>query len=337
MEARLPAVESTMAHLQDYADAPGSPSPRTSTRPGRASRAARAAVAEGQAATAAGDSPRVAAAARVGQEALAQAGAFLDAIERLSAELDQARDKVAAEIADAEADLARARAAAPSDPPDPAQPARLAEAEALLADAREEIGEPKPDVAAAYAKARRANEIADEVLAGIRTAAEQRAALAARLDTSIRGAQATVTRASDFIATRRGGVGGEARTRLAEAGRHLDQAVSAGAVDPAAGIREAEAASRLANEALAIAQRDYGGYDDPWRGGRGGSGGGGGGDIGAAIIGGIIGGMLSGGGRGGGFPGVPGGGGGWGGGGRGGGGGSFGGGGGGRGGGSGRW
>ena len=127
-------------------------------------------------------------------------------------------------------------------------------------------------MAAAYAKARRANEIADEVLAGIRTAAEQQAALAARLDTSIRGAQATVTRASDYVATRRGGVGGEARTRLAEAARHLDQAVAAGAADPAAGIREAEAASRLANEALAIAQRDYGGWDDPWRGGRGGGG-----------------------------------------------------------------
>jgi uncharacterized membrane protein YgcG len=337
VEARIPAVEATMAHLQDYADAAWQAvAPNLDEARARLA-AARAAVTEGEAAAAVGDTARVAAAARVGQEAVGQAAAFLDAIERLSAELDEARDKVSAEIADAEADLARAKAAAATSSGDPGLPGRLAEVEALLAGARQEIGVPKPDVAAAYAKARRANEIADEVLAGIRTAAEQRAALTARLETSIRGAQATVTRASDYVANHRGGVGGEARTRVAEAARHLDAAVASGAMDPAAGIGEAETAARLANEALALAQRDYGGWEDPWRGGRGGGsgGGGGGGDIAAAIIGGIIGGMLSGGGRGGGG-GFPGGGGGWGGGGRSGGGGSFGGG-GSRGGGGGRW
>ena len=343
VEDRLPAVERTMAHLREYADSAWEAiAPNLDEARGRLE-AARAAVADGEASRAAGDLSRTAAATRVGQEAIAQAAGFLDAVERLSAELDEARDKVTGEIADAEADLVRARSAAAREPVDPGISGRLAEAESLLADAREEIGVPKPDVAAGYAKARRANEIADEVLAGIRTAAEQRAAMAARLDTSIRGAQATLTRASDYVATRRGGVGQEARTRLAEADRRLKQAVAVGATDPAAGVREAESATRLANEALSLAQRDYGGWDDPWRGGRGGRGGGprgggGGGDVAAAIIGGIIGGMLSGGGRGGGGfgGGFPGGGGGWGGGGRGGGGGSFGGG-GSRGGGGGRW
>ena len=146
-----------------------------------------------------------------------------------------------------------------------------------------------------------------------------------------------MTRASDYVANHRGGVGGEARTRIAEAARHLDAAVASGAADPAAGIEEAETAARLANEALALAQRDYDGWDDPWRGGRGGrGGGGGGGDLATAIVGGIIGGMLSGGGGGGGFR--VGGGGGWGGGGRSSGGGGFGaGGGGGRSSGGGRW
>jgi uncharacterized membrane protein YgcG len=315
VEGRFAAVQETMAHLAEYADASWQAVATNLDQARSRVAAARAAIAEGEAATAAADGPRIAAAARVGQEAAAQAGGFLDAIEHLSAELDQARDRVAAEIADAEADLGRAKGAAGSAAADPEVSARIAEAEALLADARRDIGHPKPDVAAAYRRARSANEIADGVLAGIRTAAEQRAAMAARLDTSIRGAQATLTRASDYVATRRGGVGGEARTRLAEAERHLDQAVATGSTDPASGIREAEQATRLANEALALAQRDYGGWDDPWRGGgsgpRGG-GGGGGGDVAAAIIGGIIGGMLSGGGRGGGFPG---GGGGWGGGG----------------------
>jgi hypothetical protein len=338
VEARLPSVEATMAHLQDYADASWEAvAPNLDEARGRIS-ASRAAIAEGASAATAGDGARVAAAARVGQEAIAQAGAFLDAVEHLAAELDQARDRVTAEITDAEADLARARAASSAAPGDPGVAEPLAEVDALLTAARADIGHPKPDVGAAYAKARKANETVDQVLAGIRTAAEQRAALAARLDTSIRGAQATLTRASDYVTNHRGGVGQEARTRLAEAQRHLEQAVAQGAADPAAGVREAEQSARLANEALSLAQRDYGGWDDPWRGGRGGpgggGGGGGGGDIAAAIIGGIIGGMLAGGGRGGG--GFPGGGGGWGGGGRSGGGGSFGGG-GSRGGGGGRW
>ncbi len=347
VEGRVPGVERTMAKLREYADSAWEAVASNLDEARARLEAAHAAVADGEASKATGDLSRTAAATRVGQEAVAQASGFLDAIERLATELEQARDQVTAELAEAEADLARARAAVPSQPADPAITGRLAEAATLLDEARQEIGVPKPDVAAAYAKARRGNEIADEVLAGIRTAAEQRATMAARLDTSIRGAQATLTRASDYVANRRGGVGQEARTRLAEADRHLKQAVAVGAADPAAGVREAEAATRLANDALGLAQRDYGAWDDPWRGGRDGrgggprqgGGGGGGGDVAAAIIGGIIGGMLSGGRRGGGGlgGGFPGGGGGWGGGGRGGGGGGFGGGGGSRGGGGGRW
>jgi uncharacterized membrane protein YgcG len=300
VEARFPAVETTMTHLQDYADSSWQAvATNLDEARGRAA-AARAAVVQGQAATTASDSPRVAAATRVGQTAAAQAGAFLDAIEHLSGELDLARDHVSTEIAAAEADLARARAAADTAPVDPTIGARITEAEGLLADARRDIGHPKPDVAAAYAKARQANQIGDEVLAGIRSAAEQRAAIAARLQTSIRGAQATVTRATDYVANHRGGVGGDARTRIAEASRHLDLAVASGATDPTAGIQEAETATRLANEALALAQHDYERYDDPWHGRpQGGGGSGGGSDVAGAIIGSIIGSILSGGGGGG--------------------------------------
>lgn len=317
VEARVSSVAATMEHLKGYAEVSWQAvAPNLDEARSRVA-AARAAVGEGQVAASAGDRARTAAAVHVGQEAVARAGAFLDAVEHLAAELDLARDRVATEIADAEADLARARASAPAGAADPEIPVRLAEAEALLAAARRDLSSPGPDVAAAYGKARRANEIADAVLAGLRTAAEQRAALAARLETTIRGAQATVTRATEYVANHRGGVGGEARTRVAEAARHLEAAAATGAVDPAAGIREAEVAARLANEALALAQRDYDGWDDPWRGGggRGGGGRGGGGEVAAALIGGLIGGILSGSGRGGGFPGGLGGGGGWGGGG----------------------
>lgn len=312
VEARIPPTEQTMTHLREYADASWQAVTTNLDEARTRLAAVRAAVTEGEAARAAGDGHRLTAATKAGQDALGQAGAFLHGIERLAKELDDARDRVAAELADAEADLARAKATVGAAPADPGLTGRLAEAEALLAQARSDLAPPKPDVASAYRRARQANEIADAILATIRTAQEEQARLTARLDSSIRSAQATLTRASDYVATRRGGVGGEARTRLAEAGRHVDQAVALGAADPAAGVREAEEATRLANEALAIAQRDYDGWDDPWRGG---GRGGGGSDIAAAVIGGIIGGMLSGGGRGGGFPGRGGFGGGWGGGG----------------------
>jgi uncharacterized membrane protein YgcG len=293
VEERIPAIEATMARLGEYADhswravAPNLEEARARVA------AARAALAEGEKATAAGDTLRVSAAARAGQEAIAQANAFLDAVAHLAAELDQARDRVAGEIAEAEADLARARAAAATAQVQPGLPGQIAEVEALLAGARRDISPPKPDVASAYARARRANEIADQVLAGIRSAAEERAALASRLDTSIRGAQAAVTRAADYVATHRRGVGRRARTRLAEAERHLEQAVPAGRSDPAAGIREADLAARLADEALALAQDDYDDWDDPWHGGRrrrpNDSA-----DVAAVIVSGVIGGLLGG-------------------------------------------
>lgn len=311
-EARIPAAEATLARLGEYADhswravAPNLEEARARVA------AARAALAEGEKATAAGDALRVAAAARAGQEAIGQANAFLEAIAHLVAELDQARDRVTGEIAEAEADLARARAAAAAAPAQPGLPGQIAEVEALLAGARRDISPPKPDVASAYTRARRANEIADQVLAGIRSAAEQRAVLASRLDTSIRGAKAAVSRAADYVATHRRGVDRKARTRLAEAERHLDQAVAAGRSDPATGIREAEHAARLADEALTLAQDDYDDWDDPWHGGRrrrpNDSA-----DVAAVIVSGVIGGLLGGmmgggrggggGGWGGGFPG----------------------------------
>jgi uncharacterized membrane protein YgcG len=293
VEERIPAIEATMARLGEYADHSWrAVEPNLEEARARVA-AARAALAEGEKATAAGDTLRVSAAARAGQEAIAQANAFLDAVAHLAAELDQARDRVAGEIAEAEADLARARAAAATAQAQPGLPGQIAEVEALLAGARRDISPPKPDVASAYARARRANEIADQVLAGIRSAAEERAALASRLDTSIRGAQAAVTRAADYVATHRKGVGRRARTRLAEAERHLEQAVAAGRSDPAAGIREADLAARLADEALALAQDDYDDWDDPWHGGRrrrpNDSA-----DVAAVIVSGVIGGLLGG-------------------------------------------
>ncbi len=205
--------------------------------------------------------------------------------------------QVDAELVAAVADLERAKAAAAAGPTDPTVAPRLAEAEQLLAEARTALDPPKPDVTGAYDRARRANELADSIEAGIRNAREQEAREAARLQAGLSAAQAAVTRASDYVAGHRGGIGTEARTRVAEASRHLDQAVALSPSDATAALAEADAATRLAAEAEQIAAQDYGRWDDPFRGGGGRTGS----DMTGAIIGGIIGGLLSGGGRRGGF------------------------------------
>ena len=180
-------------------------------------------------------------------------------------------------------------------PPDADVARRLAEAEGLLSEARTALDPPKPDVTGAYDKARRADQLVDAIEAGIRSAREQQAREAARLQAGLQAAQATVTRVSGYVASQRGGIGTEARTRIAEAARHLEQANALAATDPAGALAEANTASRLAAEAEGLAQRDYGQWDDPFRGGRGG--GAVGSDVAGAVIGGIIGGLLSGGGR----------------------------------------
>jgi len=321
LEARIPAAQDAMTRLAAYADASWQSVATNIDEAGKRLAAVREAVDEGAKAQAANDTQTAARAARLGQDALGQGVAFLDGIDRLAKELDEAKAKVDEMLIDADRDLGQARTAAVGAT-DPAVATRLAQADAQLSGAHAALTGPKPDVATAYQGARNAHAIADEILAELRTAAEQGARDAARLDASIKAAQATLTRATDFIATRRGAVGTEGRTRLAEAERHLAQAVAVGAADPAGGTREADEATRLANAAYQAAQDDYDRYDDPWHGGGRGGGTGGGSGVGAniagAIIGGIIGGMLSGGGRGGGFGGGGGGGGfggGWGGGG----------------------
>ena len=175
LEARLPAAEATLAGLGVYADADWQ-AVATNVESARTRIAAvRAAVDEGTKALAAGTPGIAAHAARLGEDGLAQGAAFLDAIDRLASELATARMQVDAELVAAVADLERAKAAAAAGPTDPTVAPRLAEAEQLLAEARTALDPPKPDVTGAYDRARRANELADSIEAGIRNAREQQA------------------------------------------------------------------------------------------------------------------------------------------------------------------
>jgi uncharacterized membrane protein YgcG len=299
LEARLPAAQAAMTGLSAYADADWQAVATNVDNSKTRIAAVRAAADEGTKALAAGTAGIAAHAARLGEDGLAQGAAFLDAIDRLAQELAKARTEVDAELGAAVADLGKAKAAAAAGPPDPDVARRLAEAEGLLTEARTALDPPKPDVTGAYDKARKANELADAIEAGIRSAREQQAREAARLQAGLWSAQAAVTRASDYIGGQRGGIGTEARTRIAEAARHLQQATALAPTDAAGALAEANTATSLAAQAEQLAQQDYRQWNDPFHGGQGGGGGVGGvgSDMAGAIIGGIIGGLLSGGGH----------------------------------------
>lgn len=254
-------------------------------------------------------------AARAAQEAVAQANQLLDAVEQQAAALKKAGASLADEIAAVEAELAAAnrtaqgaagRAADAGGAGATAGAADLAKAETLLSAAKNQAGATAPDTIAALKAAQMAHAWTDSTLASIRDTAAAAARARAAFDSARSAADTSINQAQGFIASRRSGVRTEARTRLAEAQRHLDQADALVASDLASATNEARTADSMADQAYSLASSDFSGFD---RGGGGypPSGGGNSGSFGGAILGGIIGGMLSGGGgrRGGGFGGSP--------------------------------
>ncbi len=108
------------------------------------------------------------------------------------------------------------------------------------------------------------------------------------LDQALFTAESRVRGVSDYVDTRRGSIGPDARTRLAEAQRHLDAARAKRSTNPAEAIAHANAASTLAANAQSRANADVVAAEQAYT-RRGDS------DAGALIGGIIIGDLLSGG------------------------------------------
>ncbi|WP_443022658.1 TPM domain-containing protein [Sinomonas sp.] len=223
---------------------------------------------------------------RAAEEALHQSVVLLDAIDKASAALDTARASLDSAIADTENDLAQAKAMVQGQ-----QHAELAGpiagVESALAQARQELAGSKVDPVSLLSRIEKAHQQLDDVLAGVRNREQQAQRATAALQQEIRTAQDTISATSDYIEARRGGVGTEARTRLAEAQRNLDYALSIAQNDPTSALAYAQQATTLAQQAAQIAQQDVDQFS-----GFGGFGGGGGrsygGGIGGAILGGIL-------------------------------------------------
>ncbi|MDQ0030248.1 putative nucleic acid-binding Zn-ribbon protein [Arthrobacter bambusae] len=240
---------------------------------------------------AAGEGSLAAVAVRAAEEALHQTNVLIDAISKVAASLDEARNSLEGAVADTTQDLAQAKAMIQSgEHPELAGP--VAGVEAALAQVNTELQGGKIDPVATLDRVEKAHQALDQSLTGIRDQQEQARRAQAALQQTIMAAQSQISATSDYIAARRGGVGPEARTRLAEAQRNLDYALSISRNDPVTALTYAQQAQALAAQAAQLAQSDvdqFGGFANQGY-GRGGmfGGGGSGGGLGGAILGGIL-------------------------------------------------
>lgn len=190
-------------------------------------------------------------AVRSAQAAVGQAAALFDGIDTLGANLAEASTKLDAAVADTQQDIAAARALEA----DPALTPLIASAEQALAAV------PQGDPVAALEVVGKANAALEQAFTGVRDKQEQVTKARAQLDATLSGARAQVQSASEYVTTRRGGIGSTARTRLSEAERNLAEATALASADPVTALSKAQQASSLAFSALQSARADVSGYE----------------------------------------------------------------------------
>jgi len=239
-----------------------------------------------QRALSAGDGATAAVSIRAAEDAVAQAQQLEDAIGALGETLSAGERDAAALIADVEQDLAAAATVPDVD----------GRVRAVVAGTRQAVDAAKAQLAGtekrplvALESLERANAEIDALMAGVRDAQEKERRATQMVGQLIVQAQGQVAAAEDFITSRRGAIGAQARTRLAEAGAALVQARQLQPTDPTQALGYAQRANDLAAQAIQHAQNDVGAFQGGGFGGLSGGGTrGGGGDIMGAVLGGIV-------------------------------------------------
>lgn len=245
-----------------------------------------------------GDNGRTAVHVRAAESAVGQAKILVDAVERRALELAEAVGGLPGSLTETETDLADARGLLEGTAEGTSTAdlqGRTARAEAVVADVRQEQAAGRYDPIDALRRVEEADAVLDESLAGARAREEGGRRARALLDRATLGARSAIGAAADYITTHRGAVGSEARTRLAEAQRRLEQAGTLTKLgDTPGALAEAQHADGLARQSQNLAERDvrsFGNRSSP--GGVSGAGSG----LGGAVLGGIIlGGLFGGGG-----------------------------------------
>lgn len=195
---------------------------------------------------------------RAAESALGQARALLDAVDHASTDIHHASATLPSTIADIQTAIEQAtaqlRQAQSVGVPHAGELAAARDAALEALDTARASGSTDP--LGAFTRLTRASADLERLLA---TVAEERAAidrLNRALDQALFTAQSRVRAVSDYIDTRRGSIGPEARTRLAEANQQLQAAHDKKASNPAEAITHATSASALAAQAQSLANAD---------------------------------------------------------------------------------
>ncbi|TAM72199.1 TPM domain-containing protein [Mycobacterium sp.] len=229
-------------------------------------------------------------AVRAAESALGQARALLDAVDNAASDIRHAIDRLPSAMAEIRKGIERADELLQTKSAHTTELVGARDAAARAVESARAGGSDDP--LAAFGQLTKAEARLNGLLA---TMAEEQASaeqLRRSLEQALFTAQSRVRAVSDYIDTRRGSIGPEARTRLAEAKRHLQAAEDKGATNPTEAIAHANAASTLAANAQSLANGDVQTMQRAYT-RRGGS------DMGAMLGGIIIGDLLSGGRRGG--------------------------------------
>lgn len=226
------------------------------------------------------------------ERALGQVDELLAAVTSLAPAFADAEKRALETIAELEGDI---RQAQQMPDPDGRIARAIAETTARIDEARANLtGSERTPIIVADAL-EQADKAIDDVVATARAAEEARRRKAQKLDGAIRQAHHHLGTAESYISTRRGGIGGTARSQAAQARAALDDAAALAQTDPDRAIARAQEASRLAQRASQSARNDvnryrgsgYGGHSSGY--GRRRSSG-----IGDDIVGGLIGGLIGG-------------------------------------------
>ncbi|GAB3346551.1 TPM domain-containing protein [Modestobacter lapidis] len=300
VSAQVPAAERTLADLeQRYARTAWSSVADNGTEARARIELARQVIAHGRAELDAGRPAGAVPAIRAAEDALAQSRTLLEAVRRLADELESSGARFEAVRIETEKDIAEAHALLERGIDTRGLREQLARAESALAATTgpQRSGPGLPDPLAVVRQLDEADLALEAALELARDDRQQQLERAgAHFQSAFQSAVASVTMAGDFITTRRGAVGSSARTRLAEAERHLDTAMRLRTEDPTGALHAAQRADALARQAMEAAEQDVNRYQsDGYGGGYQGRGGYGGSGFAGGLAGGMLGGLLLGG------------------------------------------
>ncbi|MEO6944265.1 MAG: hypothetical protein ABI053_06100 [Lacisediminihabitans sp.] len=257
--ARVPASTTTLKHLKKRYSASAIATVSDSTEQATAQLASARTTADAAEPLLSGDAGTVADKIQSAQQDVARAAQSLDGIDRLASTLAELSSRLEQLIAEARKDLAEARAVRDA-PPDPAIGATVNTAMGAVDRVLVSLGEPHSvaDPAAGIQQLENAIGSLDLALGSARNQTERlehaRTALAGALLT----ARSQISTTTDFIGSRRGGVGADARTRLAEAQRLLT--IAEAEADPVIALDTARSSATYSRDADALARYDVMGH-----------------------------------------------------------------------------